>query len=463
MKIHFLGALKTVTGSMHILEVNGKHILIDCGLFQGRRKEAEKINRHFVFDPKNIDAVVLSHAHIDHSGNIPNLVKNGFQGKIHATYATVDLCRAMLADSGHIHEKDIEYLNKKREKKGEPLKEPLYTKQDAEKAIGQFEGHSYDQAFSLTDEITAIFKDAGHILGSALTKFTINENGKSTNLGYIVDLGRRNLPILKDPVHFNDLDYMIMESTYGGKTHDNIIYAEERLQEIIQRVYERKGKIIIPSFAMERTQEIIYCLNDLWENNKIPKIPVYVDSPLAVNVTDIFKQHEECYDAETKELLANQDDPFGFEKLKYVRSVEESKQINRSKKSCIIISASGMCEVGRILHHLKNNIEDSRNLILIVGYMAHNTLGRKLVEKLPLVKIFGHEYSVRAEVEVMNVFSAHGDSNDLLSYARGTKNTLKKIFLVHGEEKKCYTLAESLRSDGFSDVTVPTKGDVFEI
>jgi metallo-beta-lactamase family protein len=256
---------------------------------------------------------------------------------------------------------------------------------------------------------------------------------------------------------------MIMESTYGGRTHDNIIYAEERLQEIIQRVYDRKGKIIIPSFAMERTQEIIYCLNNLWENNKIPKIPVYVDSPLAVNVTDIFKQHEECYDAETKELLANYDDPFGFGKLRYVRSVEESKQINRSKKSSIIISASGMCEVGRILHHLKNNIEDSRNLILIVGYMAHNTLGRKLVEKWPLVKIFGHEYAVRAEVEVMNVFSAHADSNDLLNYARGTKDTLKKIFLVHGEEKQCYILAESLRNDGFSDVTVPSKGDVVEI
>jgi len=463
MKIQFIGAAKTVTGSMHILEVNGKQILMDCGLFQGKRKEAEKINRHFLFDPKNLEAVILSHAHIDHSGNIPTLVKKGFRGKIHATHATVDLCRKMLADSGYIHEKDVEYLNKKRRRKGDPLKEPLYTKEDADKAMKYFQGHDYNASFNLTDEISAVFQDAGHILGSALTKFTVNDNGASKKLGYIVDLGRRNLPILKDPVHYKDLDYMIMESTYGGRTHDNIQYAEEKLQEIIQRVYNRGGRIIIPSFAMERTQEIIYCLNDLWENDKIPKIPVYVDSPLAVNVTDIFKQHKECYDDETKELLANFDDPFGFGKLKYIKSVEESKAINNSNESCIIISASGMCEVGRILHHLKNNIEDSRNLILIVGYMAHNTLGRKLVEKWPLVKIFGREYSVKAEVEVMNVFSAHADSNDLLNYALGLKESLKKIFLVHGEEKQSSILANNLKDEGFSDVIIPSKGNIFEI
>jgi metallo-beta-lactamase family protein len=463
MKIHFLGATKTVTGSMHILEVNGKRILLDCGLFQGRRKEADKINRSFTFDPKSIDAVVLSHAHIDHSGNIPTLVKKGFEGKIHTTHATFDLCRAMLADSGHIHEKDIEYLNKKRARKGELIKEPLYTKEDAIKSMEHFVGHDYDQPFKLTEEITVTLCDAGHILGSALSEFSINENGKSNNVGYIVDLGRKNLPILKDPFHFNDLNYMLLESTYGGRTHDNILYAEERLQEIIHRAYNRGGKIIIPSFALERTQEIIYCLNELWENDKIPKIPVFVDSPLAVNVTDIFKRHKECYDDETKQLLANFDDPFGFGKLKYVRSVEESKAINRSKESCIIISASGMCEVGRILHHLKNNIEDPRNIILIVGYMAHHTLGRKLVEKWPLVKIFGSEFRVKAEVEVMNVFSAHADCNDLLNYARSSKNTLKRIFLVHGEEKQSNTLGTSLHNDGFLDVVVPSKGDVHNI
>jgi len=463
MKIHFLGATKTVTGSMHLVEVNGKKILLDCGLFQGKRKLAEKINRHFSFDPEEIDTLILSHAHIDHSGNIPNLVKNGFSGEIHTTHATMDLCSAMLADSGYIHEKDVEYLNKKRIRKGEPPLEPLYTRADAEAAISQFVGHNYDEPFQIGKGISVTFADAGHILGSAVTKITISENGKAVKLGYIVDLGRKDLPILRDPVQFNDLDYMIIESTYGGRKHDDIIHAEHRLQEVVMRAYNRNGKIIIPSFAMERTQEIVYCLNDLWENNKVPQIPVFVDSPLAVNITDIFKRHEECYDKETKKLLDNYDDPFGFEKLKYVRSVEESKQINQLDQSCIIISASGMCEVGRILHHLKNNIENPNNIILIVGYMAQNTLGRKLVEHWPAVKIFGEEYVVNAEVEVMNVFSAHADRDDLLNYALGTKNSVKKIFIVHGEDSQSQALAEHLAENGFTDITIPSRGDVVEL
>ncbi len=463
MKIHFLGATKTVTGSMHLVEVNGKKILLDCGLFQGKRKLAEKINRHFSFDPEEIDTLILSHAHIDHSGNIPNLVKNGFSGEIHTTHATMDLCSAMLADSGYIHEKDVEYLNKKRIRKGEPPLEPLYTRADAEAAISQFVGHNYDEPFQIGKGISVTFADAGHILGSAVTKITISENGKAVKLGYIVDLGRKDLPILRDPVQFNDLDYMIIESTYGGRKHDDIIHAEHRLQEVVMRAYNRNGKIIIPSFAMERTQEIVYCLNDLWENNKVPQIPVFVDSPLAVNITDIFKRHEECYDQETKKLLDNYDDPFGFEKLKYVRSVEESKQINQLDQSCIIISASGMCEVGRILHHLKNNIENPNNIILIVGYMAQNTLGRKLVEHWPAVKIFGEEYVVNAEVEVMNVFSAHADRDDLLNYALGTKNSVKKIFIVHGENSQSLAFAENLKENGFPDIAIPSKGDVVEL
>ena len=463
MKIHFLGATKTVTGSMHLVEVNGKKILLDCGLFQGKRKLAEKINRHFSFDPEEIDTLILSHAHIDHSGNIPNLVKNGFRGKIHTTHATMDLCSAMLADSGYIHEKDVEYLNKKRIRKGEPPLEPLYTRADAEAAISQFVGHNYDEPFQIGKGISVTFADAGHILGSAVTKITISENGKAVKLGYIVDLGRKDLPILRDPVQFNDLDYMIIESTYGGRKHDDIIHAEHRLQEVVMRAYNRNGKIIIPSFAMERTQEIVYCLNDLWENNKVPQIPVFVDSPLAVNITDIFKRHEECYDQETKKLLDNYDDPFGFEKLKYVRSVEESKQINQLDQSCIIISASGMCEVGRILHHLKNNIENPNNIILIVGYMAQNTLGRKLVEHWPAVKIFGEEYVVNAEVEVMNVFSAHADRDDLLNYALGTKNSVKKIFIVHGENSQSLAFAENLKENGFPDIAIPSKGDIVEL
>ena len=463
MKIHFFGAAQTVTGSMHVVEVNGNKILLDCGLYQGRRKEAEKINRNLPFDASEIDAMILSHAHIDHAGNIPNLVKSGFQGKIHTTHATAHLCQSMLADSGHIHEKDVKYLNKKRAKKGEAPLEPLYTQKDAEASLENFAGHDYDSPFSIAEGVTVTFADAGHILGSALTKLTISENGKKINLGYIVDLGRKNLPILRDPVQFNDLNYMIIESTYGGRTHDNIVYAEEILQGLIQKTCDRGGKIIIPSFAMERTQEIVYCLNNLWENNKIPKIPVYVDSPLAVNVTKVFKQHNECYDDETNELLSNFDDPFGFERLKYVRDVEESKRINLSNESSIIISASGMCEVGRILHHLKNNIEDSRNLILIVGYMAHNTLGRKLVEHWPAVKIFGKEYKVNAEVKVMNVFSAHADKDDLLKYAQGTRDSLQKVFIVHGEMSQSQALAENLKSEGFTDVIIPEKGQIADV
>ncbi len=463
MKIHFLGAVKTVTGSMHVLEVNNKKILIDCGMFQGRRKEAEKKNRDLPFNPSEIDTALLSHAHIDHSGNIPNLVKNGFRGKIHATDATCHLCQAMLADSGHIQEKDVEYLNKKRERRGEPPLEPIYTKEDAIASLDHFKEHDYFKPFELVDGVTATLFDAGHILGSSLIKFNIKENGRNFNLGYIVDLGRKHLPILRDPDIISDLDYMIIESTYGGRTHEDIVTAENRLKELVHRVYHRGGRIIIPSFAMERTQEIIYSLNNLWENDLIPKIPVYVDSPLAVNVTDIFKAHPECYDKETLELLANHDDPFGFGKLKYVKDVQESMQINKMRGSCIIISASGMCETGRILHHLKNNIENPDNLILIVGFMAQNTLGRKLVEKWPVVKIFGVEYTVNAEVVVMNAFSAHADKNDLLNYARSTRGTLKKTFLVHGEESQCFALQKTLRDDGFKDVFVPSPGDVVEV
>ncbi|MFZ5518621.1 MAG: MBL fold metallo-hydrolase RNA specificity domain-containing protein [Candidatus Zhuqueibacterota bacterium] len=463
MKIHFLGAVRTVTGSMHILEINHKKILIDCGMFQGRRKEAENKNRHLPFRPEDIDVAVLSHAHIDHSGNIPNLVKNGYSGKIHATEATCHLCQAMLLDSGHIQEKDVEYLNKKRQRQGEPLLEPLYTKDDAVASLEHFEKHDYYKPFELVDGVTATFFDAGHILGSSLIKFTINENGRTVNLGYIVDLGRKNLPILRDPDIIPDLNYMITESTYGGRVHENILFAEERLAQLIHRVYDRGGKIIIPSFAMERTQEIVYCLNNLWEHDSVPKIPVFVDSPLAVNVTDIFKAHPECFDAETQLLLRNNDDPFGFSKLRYVKEVQESMQINKMRQSCIIISASGMCETGRILHHLKNNIENPGNLILIVGFMAQNTLGRKLVEKWPVVKIFGVDYNLGAEVVVMNAFSAHADRNDLLHYARSTRTGLKKTFLVHGEESQSLALQKLLHEDGFTDVFVPSPGDVVEV
>ncbi len=463
MKIHFLGATKTVTGSMHLLEINSQQILIDCGLYQGRREEANERNRHLPFVAERIAAMVLSHAHIDHCGNIPTLVKKGFQGKIHTIDATVDLCRMMLADSGHIQEKDVEYLNKKRQRRCESLLLPLYTQADAEAAMEFFQPHSYHRPFQLIDGVAVTFYDAGHILGSALTKFTITENGRRFNLGYILDLGRKNLPILRDPEQLTDLDYVIIESTYGGRVHDSILEVEEKLAQIIRRAVARNGKIIIPSFALERTQEIVYCLNNLWNSQRVPQIPVFVDSPLAVNVTSIFKEYEQYFDEETMAIIQQNDDPFGFARLQYIRDVEDSKKLNSLKGPCIIISASGMCETGRILHHLKNNIENPNNIILIVGFMAQNTLGRKLVERWPVVKIFGEEYNLNAEVVIMNAFSAHADRNDLLAYLQGTQKRLRRAFLVHGEENQSQQLADALAAVGFSNTIIPSIGDVYEI
>jgi len=463
MKLSFYGGVETVTGSMHMIHINNKRVLLDCGLFQGRRKEARQRNRELPFDENGIDAMILSHAHIDHSGNIPNLVRNGFVGPIFTTHATKDLCEYMLADSGYIQEKDVEYVNKKRKRKNLPPVEPIYTKKDAESSLDRFVGKDYNQSFAVTEGVTAEFFDAGHVLGSALTKLTLTENGRTVKIGYIVDLGRKNLPILRDPVIIKDLDYIIIESTYGGRFHDRIEAAEENLYKVVKRTVDRNGKVIIPSFALERTQEIVYCLNNLWNSNKLPRIPVYVDSPLAVNVTSVFKEHEECFDEETIKVLEYDDDPFGFEKLEYVREVEKSKAINKYRRPCIIISASGMCENGRILHHLKNNIENERNTILIVGFMAQNTLGRKMVEKWPVVKIFGEEYNLNAEVEVMDSFSAHADHNDLMSYVTKANQKLKGVFLVHGEESRTAAAAEGMRKLGVNNVKAPGLGETIEL
>ena len=463
MKLSFYGGVQTVTGSMHIIHVNDKRILLDCGLFQGRRKESDKKNRKLPFDEESIDAMILSHAHIDHCGNIPNLVKNGFRGNIHTTHATKDLCEYMLLDSGHIQETDARYMNEKNLRKNLPLVEPIYTQQDVIEALKYIKGIDYYNEFDVIDGVKAEFFDAGHVLGAALTKITLTENGETVRLGYIVDLGRKNLPILRNPVIIQDLDYIIIESTYGGKFHEDIGAAEEHLYKIIKKTVARNGKIIIPSFAFERTQEIVYCLNNLWNKNKLPRIPVFVDSPLAVNLTSVFKAHEECYDEATIKLLEYDDDPFGFEKLTYVRETEKSKDINKLRQPCIIISASGMCENGRILHHLKNNIEDPRNMILIVGFMAQNTLGRKLVEKWPEVKIFGDEYPLKAEVKVIDSFSAHADHNDLMEYVTGANQRLKGVFLVHGEERRTKAAADGMRKLGIKNVRAPRLGEQIEI
>lgn len=463
MKITFLGAVRGVTGSMHLLSVNGDHVLIDCGLFQGRRAESNRRNRQLPVNVDRIDRVVLGHAHIDHSGNIPSLVKNGYSKSIYSTFATRDLCAVMLADSAYIQQKDAEYLNKKKKLKGRDRIEPLYSAEEAENAIQLFRGVSYHKPFYVTKDIRLTFLDAGHILGSALCFFEIFENGNRKTLLYAVDLGRKDLPILRDPEVVKEVEYLILESTYGGRLHGEISEAEDQLAEVVNRTHSRGGKVIIPAFSLERTQEIVYCLHLLEAAGRIPVLPVYVDSPLSTNVTQIFQLHPECFDRETNELLAHNRNPFGLNQISYVRDVEASKKLNRLKEPCIIISASGMCEAGRILHHLKNNIENPNNTILVVGFMARNTLGRRLVERQPKVRIFGEEYELKAEVKIINAFSAHADREDLIDYVDSLGKSLKRIYLVHGEDEQSQALKEELEGHGYANVNLPEEGDEIEL
>ncbi len=465
MKIHFIGAAQTVTGSMHLIEVNGKKFLLDCGLYQGKRKIAFEINRNFDdFNPAEIDFVILSHAHIDHSGNLPSLVKKGFTGNIYSTFATRDLASVMLRDSGHIQEKDVEWVNKKRKKQHKNPFEPLYTVDDAEKTMEHFIGINYHQEYQLAEGIKLTFFDAGHILGSAIVFLQINENGKTIQLGFTGDLGRPNLPILKDPEKIPDVDYLLSESTYGGRFHDNPTGTEAKLAAVIQKAYANKSKIIIPAFSVGRTQELVFALHNIFERNDAPRIPIYVDSPLSVNATEVFKIHPECFDKETVAYLLKHEDPFGFNKLTYISNVEESKKLNEIPGPQIIISSSGMAEAGRILHHLANNIDNPNNIVLIVGYSAENTLGRKLAEKVPTVKIFGEEHQLNAEVIVFNSFSAHADANELIGYVnKFDKNKLKRIFLVHGDKDQQDKYKIRLNAIGFQDVVIPKKEDVFEL
>jgi metallo-beta-lactamase family protein len=459
LKIKFLGATKSVTGSMHILECKGKKVLIDCGLFQGRREESNYRNKNFPFDPKSIERVVLSHAHMDHSGNLPNLAKKGYQESIYSTFATRDLCVVMLKDSAHIQEKDAEYLNKRKNRQGQTAIEPLYDMNDVEKALSLFRGIGYRKGFYVTADIKLTFFDAGHILGSALSVFDISENGKNTRLAYIVDLGRKNMPILKDPEKIKDIDYMIIESTYGNRLHDDLPCTDEKLAKVVNDTISRGGKIIVPAFSLDRTQDIVYCLNRLQDAKKIPRIKVFVDSPLSVNVTEIFKLHPECFDEETNQIIAAHENPFGLKDIRYITDVEESKKLNHFEEPCIIISASGMCESGRILHHLKNNIENPKNTILVVGFMAKDTLGRKIVERRERVKIFGEEYTLRAQVEIIDAFSAHADRSELLEYVNHTKDFLKGVFVVHGEEEQSQALADGIKDLGIQNVIVPDLGE----
>ena len=456
MNLEFHGAARTVTGSRHLLTANGHRVLLDCGLFQGRREESDRLNRHFGFDPEQVEAVVMSHAHIDHSGALPSLVKRGFRGRVHATLATADLLEVMLRDSAMIQEKDMEFLNKRRHRRGESTKEPLYVMEDAERAVKQVDGHAYHRAIPVVPGVTATFYDAGHILGSAIVVLDLQEQGVKKILIFTGDLGRNNLPILRDPEIPPEADALIIESTYGDREHDPVERVEEKLALLINRVFARKGKLIIPAFAVGRTQELVYAISRLLRSNRIPGCSVYVDSPLAVNVTEIFRRHPETYDAEIQKVLHDTGDPFGFQLLEYVRTVEESKRLNEKEGPFLVISASGMAEAGRILHHLRNGIGDPRNVVLIVGYQAENTLGRRLVENAPEVRIFGEVVERRAEVVVMNEFSAHADKNELMTWVQGMNRKPAKAFVVHGDESQSLPFAERLKLDaGIPEVHVP--------
>ena len=466
MQIEFIGAARTVTGSKHLVRTRHASVLLDCGLFQGRRRESIARNRSLGVDARKLDAVVLSHAHIDHSGALPLLVKSGFTGPIYATSATRDLCAAMLADAAMIQASDAEYINKliaRGETYLDPV-EPLYGEDDVLRALEQTVAIEYHRRVPIAPGIELSLLDAGHVLGSAIVCLDIDENGRRSRLVFTGDLGRRRMPILRDPELPERADVLLIESTYGDRLHKPIAQMEDELSEVIQRVHRRGGKIIVPSFALERAQEVVYALKLLRQQGRLPKMPVYVDSPLTVKLTDVFKLHPECYDEETRRLVRGRDSPFEFEELVYVSDKQESQAIDASRDPALIISASGMCEAGRVLHHLKATVEDPKNCVLIVGYQAPHTLGRRLVERSPRVRIFGVERDLRAEVVVLNGFSAHADQNDLIDFCEGVrkKGAVGRVALVHGDPGPQRVLGDLLKNRGF-EITVPATGDQLDV
>lgn len=463
MKITFFGAAREVTGSMHLITINGSRVLLDCGLCQGKRKVAFERNRNLPFDAGSIDAVVLSHAHIDHSGNLPTLVNRGFSGKIFATPATADLCDIMLRDSVYLQLRDVRYVNKKRGRQRKNLFEPLAQQEDVDRAMKQFEGVPYDTKRQVVPGLDITFRDAGHILGSAVTTIDFKENGKSARLLFTGDLGRTDMPILRDPVVVRDVDYLITESTYGDRVHPPRKDVKGALKNLVLQVAERKSRLLIPSFSVGRTQQVVYFLRELYEAGEIPRIPVFVDSPLSSRATDVYEKHEECYDAEALRIVLEGDEPFTFRGLTYTTDVEDSKALNFAEGPLIIISASGMCEGGRILHHLVHSIEDGRNVMLFVGHQAQNTLGRRIVEHRKPIRIFGDQYRLRAKVYSINALSAHADRNELLEYFRQVGAKFRQTFVVHGEMDQAEPFSEALRQLGSRDVLIPKRGQTVEL
>ena len=469
MKITFQGAAGTVTGSQHLIEANGKKILLDCGLFQGKRKESFELNRGSLCRGDEIDALVLSHAHIDHSGRIPCLVRNGFSGDIFCTSATRDLCAVMLMDSAFIQEKDVEYVNRRRAKKGQRLFEPLYTRADAARSLEQFVGLNYRRPRELFPGIRLTLVDAGHMLGSAHVVLDIDDRdtGKSRRLVFSGDIGRPDIPIIRDPQPLVEgADILIMESTYGDRLHPPYPDSEKELERIVTETVTRGGTLLIPAFAVGRTQQLVYALHRLHSAGAIPDLPIFVDSPLGTETTEVFRLHPEVFDAEIREFLLSDDDnnPFGFGRLQYTRTVEESKALNGLKVPAIIISSSGMLEGGRILHHLRNRIGDPRTTLLMTSWQAPNTLGRKLVENQSPVRIFGEEFEVRARVEVLTGFSGHADRDGLVDFVRVMEKKPERTFIVHGEAESSANLAQILCAElGLQGIEIPESGKSFTL
>ncbi len=468
MQVEFVGAVGgDVTGSRHIVHTGKARVLLDCGLFQGRRSETIVRNRDLGFRARNIDVMVLSHAHIDHSGALPRLYRQGYRGPIYCTPATRDLCAAMLEDSAEIQAQDAAYINKKIKRNGarmDPV-EPLYDQKDVVGTLELMVSVPYHKPIAVAEGVELTYYDAGHVLGSAMVALDVDVVGERRRLVFSGDLGRKNMPILRDPEVPPGAACLLMESTYGDRNHDPIEQMEDELLEVIERTVARGGKVIVPTFALERAQEVIYALKQLQEQGRLPRIPVYVDSPLTVKLTDVFRIHPECFDQHAREILTTGDSPFDFQGLRYVSSVEDSKAIDQSDEPAVVISASGMCEFGRVVHHLVATIGNRKNAVLIVGFQAQHTLGRRLVEQRTRVRIFGVERERHAEVVVLNGFSAHAGQDDLLAYAEAVREAgpLRQVALVHGEHQPRETLKALLEERGFPKVLTPVRGDRLDI
>ena len=461
MKIKFLGGAGEVTGSKHLITTaDGKKILLDCGSFQGKGLETDSLNRNPGINPEEIDHIVLTHAHIDHSGMIPYFYRRGFRGSVICTHATRDLCSIMLADSGFIQEHDTKWFNKKRQRQGLPPVEPIYTKNDAINCMELFISVPLDRKFKIDGNIKVKFNNTGHMLGSAAASFEIKEGEKLFRITYTGDIGRPKHYLLRSPRPFPQCDYLITESTYGNRLHQDQKGAEELLLKIVKHTcVEKRGKLIIPSFAIGRAQEIVYVLNNFYNEGRLPRIPVYVDSPLAVNATEIFRMHLDELNSEVQAVMENDPDPFGFNTLRYIKKVEESKALNDTDEPCIIISASGMMEAGRIKHHLANSIGNPKNSVLAVGYCAPSTLGARILSGRKVISIFGTEHNVNADIYQIDSFSGHGDYEEMRQYLQcQDKTVVKKVFLVHGEHEASEHYKQTLLDDGFTKVVIPQVG-----